>query len=273
MLQRKTVEIAQDTWLISEFNLVNSFLLVGSDRCLLIDCGLGLGNLLEDIRKITEKPVQAVLTHGHFDHIGGSALFETIALHPSDHAQFKRWYQELIETELLNQYIRTRLPVRDPQADPEELIGLPRNFGEYHLSVCEDGTVFSLGNREIETIHTPGHTQGSLCFLDSQNKILFSGDMCNEESLLLNFPDSASVKTYHESMQKIWQRSAEFEVLAPGHSPLKVFAKQLIQDYIRASAELVSGSVALESGQNTMHSGYKYQSGNILIWYDPAKLQ
>jgi hypothetical protein len=97
--------------------------------------------------------------------------------------------------------------------------------------------------------------------------------MCNEESLLLNFPDSASVKTYHESMQKIWQRSAEFEVLAPGHSPLKVFAKQLIQDYIRASAELVSGSVALESGQNTMHSGYKYQSGNILIWYDPAKLQ
>ena len=70
----------------------------------------------------------------------------------------------------------------------------------------EGGTVFELGGRTIEVIHTPGHSLGSVCLLDRENRLLFTGDMCND-SLLLNCGDSSStVKVYNESMRRLWAR-------------------------------------------------------------------
>lgn len=274
MNRRPSIEIAENTWLISEFALVNSYLLIGSQSCLLIDCGLGIGNLLEDVQLITDKPLQVVLTHGHFDHIGGSALFPSVKLPSEDHPQFKYWYQQLVDTDLLEKYILTRLPVRSPETDPNELLMMNTHFGEYHLQTLQNSQFIDLGNRKIEVIHTPGHTIGSVCFLDEESKILFTGDMCNEESLLLNFDDfSASVKTYNESMRKLWNRKQEYNFLGLGHSPMMLGNKSLIPEYIRATDELLAGKVSIVESSDTMHSGYQFRSNNILIWYDPNKIQ
>ena len=82
MLAKPVVEIAPRTWLISEYKLVNMYLLEGDEAALLIDCGTGIGNAAETVRELTDKPLTVAITHGHFDHDGAAALFPEIHLHP-----------------------------------------------------------------------------------------------------------------------------------------------------------------------------------------------
>lgn len=66
-----------DTWIISEYRHweeSHCYLLNGSDRSLLIDTGLGICNISEAVGKLTDKPVTAVATHVHWDHVGGLAV-------------------------------------------------------------------------------------------------------------------------------------------------------------------------------------------------------
>ena len=84
MLAKPVVEIAPRTWLISEYKLVNMYLLEGDEAALLIDCGTGIGNAAETVRELTDKPLTVAITHGHFDHDGAAALFPEIHLHPLD---------------------------------------------------------------------------------------------------------------------------------------------------------------------------------------------
>lgn len=84
MLAKPVVEIAPRTWLISEYKLVNMYLLEGDEAALLIDCGTGIGNAAETVRELTDKPLTVAITHGHFDHDGAAALFPEIHLHPMD---------------------------------------------------------------------------------------------------------------------------------------------------------------------------------------------
>lgn len=63
-------EIAEDTYMISDFGIANCYLLIGEERALLIDCGLGIGDIKGAVEKITDKPILVVATHGHVDHAG-----------------------------------------------------------------------------------------------------------------------------------------------------------------------------------------------------------
>ena len=75
-LKHEVTEIAPKTWCLSEFRLVNAFLLEGKDKAALIDTGCGIGNLREVVKELTEKPLVILMPHGHFDNLGGIAQFE-----------------------------------------------------------------------------------------------------------------------------------------------------------------------------------------------------
>ena len=67
-------QVDESTYIISEnrhWEETHCYLLIGNDRALLIDTGLGISNIYEQVRKLTHKPVAAVATHIHWDHIGG----------------------------------------------------------------------------------------------------------------------------------------------------------------------------------------------------------
>ena len=51
--------------------------------------------------------------------------------------------------------------------------------------LCTRVTALNLGNRRVECIAVAGHTPGGICFLDETTKILFSGDACNQNLLVL----------------------------------------------------------------------------------------
>lgn len=62
-----------------------------------------------------------------------------------------------------------------------------------------DGDLFDLGNIVLEVIAVPGHTCGSVVFLDRRARAIYSGDACNSFTLL-NLPDSATVESYREGL-------------------------------------------------------------------------
>ena len=67
-------QIDATTYIISEYRHweeTHCYLLNGSERSLLIDTGLGISNIYSEVLKLTDKPITAVATHIHWDHIGG----------------------------------------------------------------------------------------------------------------------------------------------------------------------------------------------------------
>lgn len=72
------VQFKQETWEIDEFDCASLFLLIGQGKVMLIDCGMVIGDLKSAVRKITDKPLVVVITHGHIDHTGNARQFEEI---------------------------------------------------------------------------------------------------------------------------------------------------------------------------------------------------
>ena len=75
-VKKEVTLIADKTWLISDYYLDNYYLAVGDKKAALIDTGCGIGNVLDEVREITDLPVEVLLTHGHLDHCGGMFLVQ-----------------------------------------------------------------------------------------------------------------------------------------------------------------------------------------------------
>jgi glyoxylase-like metal-dependent hydrolase (beta-lactamase superfamily II) len=74
----------ENTYIISEYRHweeTHCYLLNGSEYSLLIDTGLGICNIHDQVMELTDKPVIAVATHIHWDHIGGHKFFPDFYTH------------------------------------------------------------------------------------------------------------------------------------------------------------------------------------------------
>ena len=65
MYRHEITEIAPHTWCLSEFRLVNAFLIEGEEKAALVDTGCGIGDLAGEVRALTDKPLIILLTHTH----------------------------------------------------------------------------------------------------------------------------------------------------------------------------------------------------------------
>ncbi len=83
-----TIErIDENTSIISEYKHweeTHCYVLNGTKRCLLIDTGLGVENIWEQVQKLTDKPVTVVTTHVHYDHFGGHKYFSDFYVHEAE---------------------------------------------------------------------------------------------------------------------------------------------------------------------------------------------
>lgn len=83
-----TIEtIDEDTHAISEYRHweeTHSYLLEGDERALLIDTGLGIRDISAEVGRLTDKPVTAVATHVHWDHIGGHRHYPDFYAHEDE---------------------------------------------------------------------------------------------------------------------------------------------------------------------------------------------
>ncbi len=275
MLTRPIIEIAPKTWLISEYKLVNMYLLEGDERALLIDSGTGIGPLYEDVKKLTDKPVTLVLTHSHFDHDGGVKPFGRLYVHKADLSTPNMLAPAGMRSlkECREYYVRSRGIVRNPGCEDELMQLVHDDDGKVERIPIEDGYTFDLGNRTVEVIHTPGHSKGSICLLDPKTRLLFTGDTCNDCLLIYKDPTITSVEVYNAGLKRLWARQNEFDAICIGHDALAPANKNAIREYIEATDALLDGTACGKEDSDGIHSGICYRYGGIRIFYTPDNLR
>jgi len=181
------------------------YLLEGKKRAVLIDTLIGAGELKKFCETITEKEIMVINTHGHLDHCGGNYEFDACWMHPADHKLFS----ESGDISARRDFVKNQTG-----KDTEELVFQePRPVEIHDLA---DGMLIDLGGRELEVIHVPGHTAGTVVLLEKNRRVLFSGDACNKNTLL-NLKGSVSVTTYKASLEKLEAFTRYFDYMYGGH--------------------------------------------------------
>lgn len=141
----------------------NNYLLIDEEsrEAALIDCSSYDKNIEQELNKNNATLKYILLTHGHFDHIAGLNQPLREAAQVLMHANDDEWVSE----------VNTYLP----------MLGMPSMVVPKIDKYINDKEIIKLGNTEIEVIHTPGHTQGGVCFYVKGT--LFSGDTIFKESV------------------------------------------------------------------------------------------
>ena len=208
-------QIDSDTYILSEYRHweeTHCYLLIGANRALLIDTGLGIRNIKEPVDRLTDKPVTAAATHIHWDHIGGHRYFPDFYAHAAE----LPWLQG--EFPLSMDTIRAMVLDRcDPPADFD--VSAYRLFQGTPTRLLSDGDTIDLGGRTLQALHTPGHSPGHLCFWEADRGCLFTGDLVYQDTLFAYYP-STDPAAYLRSLEKIAALPAKR--VFPGHHSLDI---------------------------------------------------
>lgn len=199
MKQWFTIEKIDDsTHIISEYRHweeTHCYLLEGRDSALLIDTGLGICNISDEVKKLTDKPVTAVATHIHWDHIGGHKYYPDFYAHEAELNWLNGEFPLSMETIRGMVTDRCDLPVGYDVNTYEFFQGKPTR-------VLHDGDTIDAGGRTIKVLHTPGHSPGHMCFWEANTGYLFTGDLVYKDTLFAYYP-STDPKAYLKSLEKI----------------------------------------------------------------------
>jgi glyoxylase-like metal-dependent hydrolase (beta-lactamase superfamily II) len=241
------------------------YLVAGTRRAMLVDTGMGIGNLAQTVRGLTSLPLTVVNTHGHPDHAGGNGGFEEIWLAPQDEA--------LMRQMTADQFRQNDLKRAHGGNDPEY-----RHLAEslvpvcpYRLQALQPGQIFDLGGRCFEVLTLPGHTPGSICLLNPDEKLLFTGDAIVATPVWMYLQHSTSLSIYLDSLKRLQARQAEFDVLLPGHQPTPL-GKDQLDALIACAQEILEGRGVGEPNRTFAGAGLQWSHGPGIIIYDPDRL-
>ena len=265
-------QLDSHTWQFTEKLLGEAaycYLLEGNERSLLIDTAYGFTDIPGTIKKLTDKPLIVVNTHGHFDHISGNYLYKEVYLSEKDREVYLRHshrdtIEKILQTATDNALAKKCLLVLANKA-------LKRIYSHPFpdtLSLPKCG-YFELGDRKVDIIETPGHTAGSISLLDENSGLLFSGDICGGAAVLLQFPESTSLREYHHTIAVIRKLVSEGKVNRnyPAHQNVPVPLEKL-EIYDR----LLTGMEAGRMTEKEWKKGVVSEDG-ISVQFDPDRVR
>jgi glyoxylase-like metal-dependent hydrolase (beta-lactamase superfamily II) len=162
--------------------------------CVVVDPAYAAGDLVDTLEADGMRLSGVLVTHHHPDHVGGSMMgFELKGL------------AELLER------VSVPVHVNSHEADfVSRITGIPRS----DLTAHEHGDKVSIGDIDIELLHTPGHTPGSQCFL-LDGRLIAGDTLFLEGCGRTDFPGGDSDEIFR-SLQKLAQLSGDPTVF-PGH--------------------------------------------------------
>ena len=217
----------------------------GRDRDLVIDTGMGVASLHDATRHLIDKPVLAVATHTHLDHIGGHHEFEETAVHASEVATLTEPEFELslrnevyFSAEGRRKLAEAGYTIPDgcmitaiPEAgyDPDRYRLKPAR----KVRPMEEGMRIDTGDRSFEILHLPGHSPGSMGLWEAETGTLFSGDALYDGPLLDQL-EGCDIAAYIRTMERL--RDLPVNVVHGGHDPSFGRARMiaLIDDYLKS---------------------------------------
>ena len=199
------IKYNENTFIFDEGG-VRFFLLTGTKKALMVDCGMMTQDALEHAKQVTNLPVELVLTHADRDHIASIGEFDSFYMHPSEASNY---YNSRDRTGLF-------IPV-------------------------EEGHVFDLGGREIKVIATPGHTPGSIALLDEAGRFIITGDPIQDGNVFM-FGVQREMHAYLHGLLKVKQLADKFDDILPSHGSLPVKV-DIIDELYAGAVRVLEGKV------------------------------
>ncbi len=199
-------------------------------ECIIIDPGCYSAQerrtLAEYIRASGFRPVMAVCTHGHVDHILGAQWVKDefgipMALHPQD------------------EFLVRSAPMHGAMYGFEVACG-----PSAETALAEGGRV-EFGGTELSVIHTPGHTPGHVCLYNEREKTLFTGDTLFRESIgRTDLPGGDYSWIMRSILDKILPLGGDVAIY-PGHGPSSTLGHEAL--YNPFITEVMQGEVGYEN--------------------------
>ncbi|MDL2273533.1 MBL fold metallo-hydrolase [Oscillospiraceae bacterium OttesenSCG-928-G22] len=199
------------------FQEVISYLIVGTERAILFDTGMNLGNIREAAERLTDLPIDPVNSHAHFDHMGGNHLFSHAYAFdsPKSLARLAEGYpNRVLQGEAKAENFAKPCPGFDaatyhiPPSCP--VTGVP------------EGYLFRPGGRELEVIHTPGHSPDSIMLFERATGRLFAGDVYYPATLYAHIYDpkmgGSDISQYADSFDKLRPLVPKISLVHSGHN-------------------------------------------------------
>lgn len=182
----------------------NCYLISTEMAAVVIDPGFDRPETLEFLKDNSDKERLILLTHAHFDHIGGAETLRE----------------------------KTGVKIGIGELDADGLADTDINLSDiFHANIVpfkpdlvfKNGDIIKVGDIEFKVIGTPGHTEGGICYLTGD--CLFSGDTLFENSVgRTDFP-GGDIKALKRSVKRLMTLPADTKVY-PGHGYFTTIARE-----------------------------------------------
>jgi hydroxyacylglutathione hydrolase len=196
MTPADTSAINDSVWCIRD-RFVNAFIFKGEKNYLLVDAGIGKKTFQNEMEKLGIQPEQVttlLLTHTDGDHTGSIALYKnaTIFLHRDEE-------QMINGTTGKTKFSKTKW-----------------KYGPYNL--LSDNDSLNIDGLGIKTIHTPGHTPGSVCFIIGNDYLVSGDNLIVVNGKYEHFNDRFNMNTAEQiESLKLLPEPASFKYILTGH--------------------------------------------------------
>ena len=188
---------------VHPFFRANMFHVVGRDADLVIDFGMGLADLRSVLRIPPGKPVLAVATHVHVDHVGSFHEFEMRLGHAAEADAFA----SMPDAATLAGYFRKQpdaLSATAPTGMTPEAYEIPP---APLTRILAENDVVDIGGASYTVLHLPGHSPGSIGLFEERTGEFFSGDAIYEGGLVDDLP-GCDIEVYKGTMGRLAELDA-----------------------------------------------------------------
>jgi glyoxylase-like metal-dependent hydrolase (beta-lactamase superfamily II) len=206
-----------------QFQEAISYLIVGTDRALMFDTGLGLVPIRPVVEQLTRLPVDVLNSHTHFDHVGGNAEFDRIlALDtPYTRANARGFDHAAVAGEVApDSFCRGAPKGTDTAAFRTRPWTATRTVGDLDK--------IDLGGRVLEILHVPGHTPDAIALVDRAKGLLWTGDSYYDGTIWLYVPET-NLDDYERSIARLAALAPRLEKLLPAHNTASAEPRRLVQ--------------------------------------------
>jgi glyoxylase-like metal-dependent hydrolase (beta-lactamase superfamily II) len=206
----------------------NSYMLKDSEGAVLIDAGCGFPECYQKIKEFLSAHGVApsdvhtvVLSHAHPDHMGAVPFLleecsPRIFIHPLEErlALDIQLLNESFDMCYITDYFLDRLGGNEPVGIIEYFSALCPMGSARATDTVVEGDVLSLGGRDFEVLHTPGHAPGHISLYDRENRTLLSGDIIGAV-VAWYCPSGGGARGYLESLDKV--EALDIDIILPSH--------------------------------------------------------